>query len=386
MDVPNVSSSMQRIMRADLSTAEQESTQKVAQTEAEATLAENLSPTASLRPGRQATIKSRTQATVKAEQMREKGINLPIQEIEDMAKEFEEQSQGELDHKALLSLLGQIKKGDKPGDILKLLQKYFGDVTLMDHALEFLLAACHPDLKEVLIEVKRDLNQQFGREIAAGRNVREDVLEASRDGLDTPATLRDLYRNITGTPRETTTLFNELANKYPYKKLREVIRYLLHSVGSDLKSKGPSIPRGLLHNLLKEVRSLQAILGLYNFFKGRMPLLKKLLEKEGIPLPPELTFEALARQFMGVIDDRYPSPEKILQSAVKLGIDKSVLAKIYTFSQERDAVREVAFNLIYRSLEHRYQVSDALIGALDILEDQLEDMISKQKDLDEDNF
>jgi len=385
MDVPNVSSSMQRIMQADLSTSKQEATQKLAQTESEATLAENLSPTASLRPGRQADIKSRTQATVKAEQMREKGMNLPIKEIEKMADEFKERNP-ELDPKALLALRDMIKKGDSPEKILETIKRFFEDVSLMDEALEFLLATCSADMKEQLLEAKRALNQYFGREIAAGRNAQEAALEASREGLDTPASLRDLYRNITGTPRETTTLFEELANKYSYKKLREVIRYLLHSVGSDLKSKGPSIPKGLLHNLLKEVRGLQAILGLYNFFKGRMPLLKKLLEKEKMPVPPELTFEALAKQFMGLVDDRYPSPEKILQSAAKLGIDKSIIAKIYTFSQERDAVREVAFNLIYRSLEHREQVSKALIGALESLEDELDDMIAKQEEEEEDDF
>ncbi len=385
MDVPNISSSMQRIMQATATTKEEEAAQKLAQTESEATLAENLSPTASLRPGRQADIKSRTQATVKAEQMREKGMNLPIKEIEQMADEFKERNP-ELDPKALLALRDMIKKGDSPEKILETIKRFFEDVSLMDEALEFLLATCNADMKEQLLEAKRALNQYFGREIAAGRNVQEAALEASREGLDTPASLRDLYRNITGTPRETTTLFEELANKYAYKKLREVIRYLLHSVGSDLKSKGPSIPRGLLHNLLKEVRGLQAILGLFNFFKGRMPLLKKLLEKEKMPMPPELTFEALAKQFMGLVDDRYPSPEKILQSAAKLGIDKSIIAKIYTFSQERDAVREVAFNLIYRSLEHREQVSKALIGALESLEDELDDMIAKQEEEAEDDF
>ena len=372
-------------MQAASTTKEAETARKLAQTESEATLAETLSPTASLRPGRQMDIKSRSKDAIKAELAKEKGMNLPIQEIEKMADEFNRKNP-ELDTKVLLLLRELIKKGDSPEKILETIRKYFEDVSLMDEALDFLLATCKDELREELLEAKRSLNQYFGREIAAGKNVQDAALEASREGLDTPASLRDLYRNITGTPRETTTLFEELANKYSYKKLREVIRYLLHSVGSDLKSKGPSIPKGLLHNLLKEVRGLQAILGLYNFFKGRMPLLKKLLDKEKIPVPSELTFEALAKQFMGLVDDRYPSPEKILQSAAKLGIDKSIIAKIYTFSQERDAVREVAFNLIYRSLDHRESVSKALIGALESLEDELDDLIAKQEEEAEDDF
>lgn len=372
-------------MQAISQTKETEATQKLAQAESEATLMETLSPTASLRPGRQADIKSRAERATKAEQIREKGMNLPIKEIEKMADEFQRKNP-EINAKVLMSLRDLIKKGDSPEKILDTIRKYFEDVSLVDEVLEFLLATCDPDLKEELLEAKRALNQSFGREIAAGRNIQQAVLEASQEGLGAPGALRELYRNITGTPRETTTLFEELANKYAYKKLREVIRYLLHSVGSDLKAKGPSIPRGLLHNLLKEVRALQAILGLYNFFKGRMPLLKKLMDKEQIPLPPELTFEALAKQFMALVDDRYPSPEKVLQSAVKLGIDKSIQAKIHTFAQERDAVREVAFNLIYRSLEHRESVSKSLIGALEQLEDQLDELLSKQEEEEEDDF
>src|SRR5262249_53146174 len=149
----------------------------------------------------------------------------------------------------------------------------------------------------------------------------------------TPTTLRDLYRDITATPRDSSTLFEELANRYAFKELKKVIDYLLHSLGADMKSKGPSIPRAFLQRLLTETRSLQAILGVYRFFKGRMNLMENLFDKEGLDWPSQLTFESIARQFMALTAERYPNAAKVLQMAVKLGIEKWLIAKIIVFSQ-----------------------------------------------------
>src|SRR5690606_11830940 len=116
----------------------------------------------------------------------------------------------------------------------------------------------------------------------------------------------------TGNPRDANTLFGELANKYAYKELQKVIKFLLHSLGSDMKSKGPSIPRGELHTLLTETRTLQAILGVYRFFNKRMDLVNKLFSKAGLQMPKQLSFEQMAKCFMSLAGERYPSSDKVL--------------------------------------------------------------------------
>ena len=54
------------------------------------------------------------------------------------------------------------------------------------------------------------------------------------------------------------------------------------------------------------------------------------------------------------------------------------MAKIIALSQLRDAVREVAVNQIYKSLQHRDELYLAIIEALEELEDQLEEQLARE--------
>jgi type III secretion protein W len=274
----------------------------------------------------------------------------------------------------------QIKPGDTKDEILRKLAEFYPDVSLADEALEFLLQTTDGELAETIKEAKSDFEKLHSREIAAGRNIGDVAREAAGKGLGTTTSMRDMYREITGNPRDSTTLFEELSTKYAFKDLKKVIDFLLHSLGADMKSKGPSIPRGLLHRLLTETRSLQAILGVYRFFRGRMRLVEKMFQENELEVPAELSFESMAKQFMSLAQERYPSSAKVFQTAIKLGIEKWITAKIIVFSQMRDAVREVAMNLIFKSLQHRDEMYLAVLEALEDLEDQLEELLQKEED------
>ena len=108
-------------------------------------------------------------------------------------------------------------------------------------------------------QAKEFLNASFKREIVAGRNINLQAQTFSKEGLGSPTALRDMYRDITGNPRTPHTLFDELTAKFSYDSMRMVIRFLLHSLGADLKSKGPSITRPELMRLMEETQILQAI-------------------------------------------------------------------------------------------------------------------------------
>ena len=146
-----------------------------------------------------------------------------------------------------------------------------------------------------------------------------------------------------------------------------------------MKSGGPSIDRSLLQGLVTETRTIQAILGVYRFFKGRMNLLNNLFLRNGIPWPKELNFESISQQFMALAADRYPNSGKVLVTAGRLGIEKWILAKIFVLSQMRDAVREVAMALIFKAVQRREDLYLAILEALEELEDELSELEEKEE-------
>jgi hypothetical protein len=109
-----------------------------------------------------------------------------------------------------------------------------------------------------------------------------------------------------------------------------------------------------------------------------MKLVEFLFTREGLELPKTLTFESLAKVFVALTQDRYPSGEKVLQSIAKFGADLSILAKIIIITQMRDATREVSLKLFRRdesrddAIENRDKLYYAIIEALDSLEDELD--------------
>jgi len=307
---------------------------------------------------------------------------LPIQRIKDAADQFQKRNP-ELRANILALLRQQIKPGDSKEDILRKLAEFYADVSLADEALEFLLETTEGELALQVQEAKSDFNEAHAREITAGRNISTQAREAAEKGLGTPTSMRDMYRDITGNPRNSTTLFEELSKIYAFKDLKKVIDFLLHSLGTDMKAKGPSIARGMLHRLLSETRSLQAILGVYRFFRSRMHLVETLFSKNGLTMPSQVSFESIAKLFMEFAADRYPTGNKAMQLPSKLGLEKWVLAKIIVLSQMRDAVREVALHQIYKSLQHRDDLYLALLEALEDLEDQLEELEEKEEEEEE---
>lgn len=317
-------------------------------------------------------LKNRASSVTKMMKAQKEKRLLPVKRIEEKADQFNKRNP-ELKVISLKQLRALIKPGMTKEQILETVKNFYHDVSLQDEVLEFLMETTEGELYNTVKEAKEELNEKMGREITAGRNIGHVARQAAEKGLGPPTSLRDMYRDITGNPREPNNLFEELASKYAYKDLKKVISFLLHSMGADMKAKGPSIAHGMLYRLINETRTLQAILGVFRFFHGRMGLVKKMFAKEGLNVPKQLTFENMAKQFMALASDRYPSADKVLQRAVRLGIEDWILAKIIAFSQFRDSIRELALSKIYRSLQHRDELLMAIIEALEDLEDELEE-------------
>lgn len=278
----------------------------------------------------------------------------------------------ELDIKTLLILKSHLSENDTTDEILKKVLDVYSDYSLADDALAYLEKVSEDRMIARVRETRSNFNDQFGREIKAGKNITAEALAFSKAGLGSPTALRDLYRDITGNPRTPNQLFQELAKLFDFEDLKKVIKFLLNSMGRDLKAKGSSIPRALLYRLLTETRNLQAIFAVYLFFKGRMSILYRGFDHYDLYYPKQLTFEKMAQLFMSLLEDRYPSPVKVLKLSKELGIDEELIAQILVFTQFRDAIRGVAPKL-YRDNKHRQELLNAYMDTLEELDEALEE-------------
>lgn len=104
----------------------------------------------------------------------------------------------------------------------------------------------------------------------------------------------------------------------------------------------------------------------------------------GTRLPAHVTIETLARSFMELVDERYPSAEKVAQTISKMGIGANsindIKTRIVILSTMRDAVKEVSPTKVYRSIQHRDDLYMAIIEALENLEDELEELEEKEEE------
>jgi type III secretion protein W len=283
-----------------------------------------------------------------------------------------EQSNPELRLRNLLALRARLRQSDTPEKILEKVLQEYPDTTLADEALDFLFDTAEAAFAASIQAAKEELNARRAREIRAGKNISARAREYAEKGLGDPTFLRDLYRDITGNPRDPAQLFEELSDKYPFDKMKAVIDFILHALGADLKAKGSSINRGELHRLISDARALQAILGVYRFFKGRMNLVQGAFQRSGLVLPIIVTFERLSRQFVRYLNERYPTAEKILNFAGQFGLESELDGFAIICTQLRDAVRGVAPKL-FRSQQHRQEVLNAYLEALEKLQEELEE-------------
>jgi type III secretion protein W len=313
-----------------------------------------------------------------------KEIAKEIQKTQESGKQEEsankyQKNNPELNARSLFQLLKSLNKNDSRQDLLKKVQDFFPDPSLADEALDYLIENTEEDLQQILKDTKQDFNKQFGRQIVAGKNIAEQARAFSQQGIGSSNSLKDLYRDITGNHKEPNQLFRELSTTYTFEKLKTVIQFLLHSLGSDLKNKGPSIPRGELAMLFTEARTLQAILGVFRFFQSRMRILNQSYGQAGKSIPSGLNFETLAQAFMRLVDERYPSSPKILKTAEELALERDILAAIIIISQFRDAMRGVSPR-VFKSLKDKDGLLEAIIKCLEELEEAKEEHENEDSD------
>lgn len=289
---------------------------------------------------------------------------------EDLAQGYNRRNP-ELPADRLRQLKENLRQNQTAEEVLSDVNEAFKDPTLADEALEYLEKTTTGGLRDSIRQARELLNELKGREIIAGRNVDEVAKAYHKKGIGQNATeLRNLYRDITGNPRDHNILFSELSEQFPFDQLKLVVAFLLKGLSYDLKSKGPSIQQAELMRLMTDTRNLQSVLWVYLFFKARMGLLRSLFEQYGLPFSEKLSFERLAKEFIKLVEERYPSVMKLLKQAEQLGLLDDV-AKILILMQYRDAIRGLSPRL-YKSMRHRQDLLLVILETLEELEEREE--------------
>ena len=309
-------------------------------------------------------------AADKSEKTEEEEEIQAVDKLQKIAENYEKKNP-EIQARTLLSIQARISKNDTPEDILRKLKDVYLDVALVDEALDFLIETADAEMRILLEKAKEELYRVSEREVRAGRNMAVAARTFSAQGLGSPTALRDLYRELTGNPRDAASLFQQLSSQYPIDRMRTVIDFILHSLGADVKAKGPSIGKEELLRMMSETRNMQAILSIYRYFISRMNLIQSSFDRQGLVLPSRINFDLLARIFVQFLMERYPSPEKALLLAKYLGIADEISAQLIIYLQYRDATRQVAPRL-FRDEKHRQDVLMSLMETLEELEEKLE--------------
>ena len=101
-------------------------------------------------------------------------------------------------------------------------------------------------------------------------------------------------------------------------------------------------------------------------------MIKGQFDRYDLTMPSRINFEVLARLLMKLLQERYPTPDKILKFSFTLGIAEELAAQVVVFTQYRDAMRHVSPKL-FKSERHRQEILMALMETLSDLEDELND-------------
>jgi type III secretion protein W len=152
-----------------------------------------------------------------------------VQRVSSIADEYSRKSHQELQAKTLLFVRERITNRDTPEEVIRKVLETYPDYSLADDVLDFLIETSPHDIASIVKVAKEQLNRDFAREIAAGKNIGDKAREFAMQGLGSPTALRDIYRDITGNPRDANTLFEQLSNAFPYDKMKTLIDFMLHS-------------------------------------------------------------------------------------------------------------------------------------------------------------
>jgi type III secretion protein W len=298
-------------------------------------------------------------------------VQIEVEQIEEVANYLENKEQIN-QQRSLRSIKDQITKFDSEEDIIQKVLENFQDPINAEAALEYLLRVVPDELKEKVANAQKTFRKRFEKKLKASKNILQESLEFEKEGLGDAKELRDFYSDLTQDSKPPLEMFEELLKKFTYEKMKTAINFWLHALGADLNKKGSSIEKGELHKLIQEAKSFQAILGVYRFFAHKQRELIITLARNDQNATEEMNYQSLAKLFVRFLQEKYPSPEKVLFMKHDLHIESQLLAQEAVFNIMCSAIKNVSPKL-YRNQKHQDEVMTCFLTALEAIDEVLGD-------------
>lgn len=202
-----------------------------------------------------------------------KGLR-PIAKIKASADEYSKNNPAL--KSATLTTVRDLIKGKSKEEILDLLKRYFPDAFDTHQVLQFLLDNLDEQdtaTRTALEAAQIEFDSQNDRAIKASEKILTFAENTAGQGIGSTQSLRDLYQDVKGNPRDAHVMFRELKEKYKdFENMEKVFKFMFNSLGADLK-KNPE--PALLQTLVAEVRTMEAIRHTYLTFKKSEPRMEK---------------------------------------------------------------------------------------------------------------
>jgi type III secretion protein W len=298
-------------------------------------------------------------------------VQIEIEEIQEVANYLENKGEA-IQQRSLKALKDQITKFDTEEEIIQKVLENFSDPINAEAAIEYLLRVVPDELKQKVYNAQQIFRKRFEKKLKAAKNIMQESLEFEKEGLGDAKELRDFYSDLTSDSKPALEMFEELLKKFTYDKMKLAINFWLHALGADLNKKGSSIQKGELHKMIQEAKSFQAILGVYRFFAAKQRELIITLARLNQNATEEMNYQNLAKLFVRFLQEKYPSPEKVLFYKHDLKIESQLRAQEAVFNIMCSAIKNVSPKL-YRNQKHQEEVLSCFLTALEAIDEVLEE-------------
>ncbi len=248
-----------------------------------------------------------------------------------------------------------------PETLRQLLKEEFEDVSHQYAALEYLDELLSetgdaPELLEAVREARGELDEHHGPEIRAGLNVTGTAIRFEQ--LDGPQNLRDFYRETILAFEDVTEAHSSILARYGESNFDAAAEFLIHAVGDDLSSAGPSMEPRQLKATMDNLYMVQVARNVHVQLDG---LFQKMADE--FNLTPSTSSSQILSELLPLKDQRWVDGNKIDAITNRLGA-LSHEPKIYFLRELGGIVRDLP-EKIYQSGDARDRLRDAIQESLD---------------------
>ncbi|NRP75102.1 hypothetical protein ILFOPFJJ_06025 [Ensifer psoraleae] len=292
----------------------------------------------------------------------EKRVALPLSAVDEFDAYFERLPL--FDRAELQALLRDIRSGAcAVEDILREASRRFADPSFAYAALELTAKELRrqglTELATWTDAAKAELMAKQGVAVRAGLNISMVAFEEAAGDKRRAAELSDSYRATISSNPGPVRLYRGILDRFGVEGFARHITFLTRALGEDIGSAGPSIEPARLREILRGLSALR-VLNTVHECCGDM------VERVARQSKIVMTATDVMQQLLPLVDDIVPHPSKIIPIPERLGIPAVELdLQISLLRESRKLLAMIPVG-VYRDLEARRTMLEAVQQAMDI--------------------